>query len=352
VAARQGCSRRGEPVKETIRRIASRVLVGSGTTAVARRLFPKNGTVILYGHRVQPDAEGFLQGLDPEWLREQLGYLVRNYRPMALSELVDCFEADVEPPSGSFVVTFDDGFRDNLTNALPVLEELGVPATIFLVTECADTGALPWPQRLGYMLQHSERPVLLVDRMDGGPPGRLSLGTGEERRKAFWRVFRTLKPLGRTEREGRLALVADQLGVEPPRDRMLSWEDARRMQETGLVEFGGHTVSHPWMAHLSLEEARWELETCREALWRQLGIEHPSFAFPGGSFNPRLVELVREVGFRSVFQSRPGLRLNSPATTNRFALSRIGLPNAPAHILEAELDGPFHAVRRLYRRDW
>jgi len=131
---------------------------------------------------------------------------------------------------------------------------------------------------------------------------------------------------------------------------MLTWDQARAMQASGLVEFGAHTVSHPLMAHLSLEEAVWELEQSRNDLKKYLSVSRPSFAFPGGSFNASLVEMVKAMGFRSVFQSRPDLRFNSPGTTDQFALSRVGLPNAPSYILEAELDGIFHPIRRLYRR--
>jgi len=163
-------------------------------------------------------------------------------------------------------------------------------------------------------------------------------------------VKKRLGSLPQTLREQALERLAGVLKVEPPRDRMLRWEDAREMQATGLVEFGAHTVSHPWMEHISPEEARWELERSRDALRQNLGVDRPPFAFPGGSFNATLVEMVKSLGFRSVFQSRPDLRINSPATTDQFALSRVGLPNAPAFILEAELDGPLHPIRRIYRR--
>lgn len=334
-------------MKETFRRLASRVLVGSGTTALGRRLFPKNGTLILYGHRVQADDEGFLQGLDPRWFEEQLRYLAQHYHPISLSELVDCFEKGVQPPADSFVVTFDDGFRDNLINALPILEELEIPATIFLVTGCIADGRLPWPQHLGFIIQNTQAPEV---GPAGGQDAALPLVTGKQRAAAFSGLLRVLQTSGREAREAFLGRLENELKVDCPRNRMLSWDDAGMMRAGGLIEFGAHTFSHPWMEFLSDSEAQLELERSKEDLKENLDIEQPFFCFPGGSRNHRLVEMVKELGFRGMFQSRPNLRVNSPGTTDQFSLSRIGLPNAPACILEAELDGLFHPIRRLYRR--
>ena len=90
------------------------------------------------------------------------------------------------------------------------------------------------------------------------------------------------------------------------------------------------------------------MEESRDAIRDRLEVESPPFAFPSGSFTPALVDMVRECGFRSVFQSRPSRRVNQTGQATPFTLSRVGLPNAPRYILEAELDGPFHAIRRLY----
>ncbi len=334
-------------MKEVIRRLLSRVVVCSGVAALGRKVFPKRGTLILFGHRVQADDEGFLQGLRPEWFREQVAYLVRNYEVIPLSLLLECFEKNRMPPANSAVLTFDDGFRDNFENVFPILQEIGVPATIFLVTGSIETGELPWPQRLGYMLQWTRQPVIF-GWFTGGR--ELPLESAWERRRCSAIIKKQLGRLARTDREKVLGELARILDVKPPLDRMLNWEEAREMQASGLVEFGAHTVSHPWLEYLPLDEARWEMERSREDLREHLGLRNPPFAFPGGSFTPGLLELVKQLGFRAVFQSRPELRINSPATTNQYALSRVGLPNAPAYVLEAELDGPLHAIRGLYRR--
>ncbi len=331
--------------KELLRTGISRIIVTGGIASAGRKLFPKKGALILVGHRVSDDDEGCLQGLRPDWFDEQLEYLSRNYRFLSLNQLLDYFEQGQSIPSNSVVITFDDGFRDNYTNAYPILRRYQASATVFLVTGCVTSGELPWPQKVGYVLQNTDADSLCHETTGGR---ELSLRSQQDRTKANGIVWASLCKLPRTQREREIENLCEMLKVQAPRDRMLTWEQVETMHKGGM-EFGAHTVSHPWMAQQSPEEARWEMETSLKELQDRLGIERPPFVFPGGSYTPELVDMASSVGFRCVFQSRGGIRVNSPDVTNQFSLSRVGLPNSPAFILEAELDGPLHSIRRIYR---
>jgi len=332
-------------LKELLRTGISQFIVRGGLSAAGRKLFPNKGALILVGHRVQDDDEGGLQGLRPDWLAEQLEYLSRNYQFLSLSCLADHFERGQPIPSNSVVITFDDGFRDNFVNAFPLLRKFHVPATVFLVTGCLSSGELPWPQKTGYLFQTTTAGTFCHETTGGR---ELSLRTSENRDLARGIVWKHLERLSRIDRERCLEELGDILQVEYPLDRMLTWDQVETMRQGG-IEFGAHTFSHPLMALQSLEEARWEMETSLRDLQNRLGIDRPAFAFPGGSYSPELVKMAISVGFRSVFQSRRNLRVNTIDTVDQFSLSRVGLPNSPATILEAELDGPLHTLRRIYR---
>ena len=334
-------------VKEAVRGVLSHLVTATGLCALQRRWRPKNGALIFYGHRVAADDEGYLPGLRPEWLDEQLSYLTRHYEIISLSRLVQCLEQQKPVPAQSAVITFDDGFRDNLTNALPVLQRHRVPATIFLVTGCVSQGELPWPQRLGFIVQCTTRSRLLLAA--AGLPREVVLDDGASRRRVYLALKHHAGTLPRAAREAFLNELAAQADVAPPRDRMLTWEDARAMQAQG-VDFGAHTYSHPWLSELPWEEAKEEMERSRVALGEELGIERPPFCFPAGKYSPALMSLVPQLGFCSVFQPSPRHRVNSLATATAFSLARVGLPNAPAVYLEAEIDGPLPALRALLPR--
>lgn len=332
-------------LKELIRRGLSQVIVGTGAARLGRKFCPKNGAIILYGHRVAEDDEGCLQGLKPSWLTEHLDYLSRHYQFLSLSNILDCYERHQSIPSNSVVITFDDGFRDNFTNAYPILQRYHVPATVFLATGCVSSGELPWPQQVGYLFQKTK-----VDRLCHITTKEISVTLKSPRDRNFARttVRKVLGHMPRVERERSIVELSGLLQVDIPRDRMLTWDQVKTMQNGG-IEFGAHSFSHPWMALLSPEEARGEMETSLHDIQNRCGIKRPPFVFPAGSFTPDLVKMAISVGFRCVFQSHSSVRVNQIGVNDQFTLSRIGLPNAPGVILEAELDGPFHALRGLYR---
>lgn len=332
-------------LKELTRMGLSQFIVGAGMARVSRKFRPKNGATILCGHRVADDDEGCLQGLRPSWLAEHLDYLSRYYHFLSLSKLLECYERHQSIPPNSVVITFDDGFRDNFTNAYPILQQYHVPATVFLATGCVSSGDLPWPQQVGYMFQKTK-----VDKVSHVTTKEIPmpLKSLRDRNAARTSVREVLGRMPRVERERSVAELSELLQVDIPRDRMLTWDQVKAMQNGG-IEFGAHSFSHPWMALLSSEEARWEMEVSLRDIQHHCGITRPSFVFPAGSFTQDLVKMAISMGFRCVFQSHYSVRVNQIGVNDQFSLSRIGLPNAPGVILEAELDGPFHALRGLYR---
>jgi len=333
-------------MKEFSRGLASRLVVKTGISRLGRRFGDRDGAIILFGHRVSEDDEGYLQGLNPKWLDQQLAYLTRHYEILPLEALVRCFETGTAVPKRSVVLTFDDGFRDNLDNALPILEQHRAPATVFVVTGALTSGELPWSQRLGFLFQHT--PATELSHPLAGPEPQ-DVSTPARRKAVYARLKLPLRSLGRSVREQTLGELARLLRVEAPKDRMLTWAQARTLMAAG-VAIGAHTYSHALLAEISAEEAHWEMRQSREDLRERMGIEHPFFCFPAGSHSPRLFQEVRALGFRSAFKRNLHIRFNNLERVDQFSLSRWGFPNTPATVLEAELDGPIQGLRQTWRR--
>lgn len=103
-----------------------------------------------------------------------------------------------------------------------------------------------------------------------------------------------------------------------PKPDMLSWEEAREMAKN-KVEFGAHTVSHPRLAQIPLNEAKREIEQSRDNL-RQFAPK--AFCYPYGDFNEEVKRMVKDAGFSCAFTVEPGM---VKPDTDRFALPRIGM---------------------------
>jgi peptidoglycan/xylan/chitin deacetylase (PgdA/CDA1 family) len=190
---------------------------------------PRPGLRILYYHRISDDRDPM--AVTPAAFRRQIEALAAGGQ-----RVVDLYEIDdlaLAPGEAAIALTFDDGYRDVLENALPVLREHGFPSTVFVVPGAiAGRSAFPWyPQ-------------------------------------------------------GRMPAVA-------------GWDELRDEERAGHVRFEPHTLTHPVLTTLSLEDARSEIAGSKRAVEEKLGREARLFCYPGGYYSPREVELVRECGFRA-----------------------------------------------------
>ena len=271
-------------------------------------------------------------------------YLSQAYHFVPLSSVVASLYNGKPVQPNSIVLTLDDGFGDNYTHAFPILRKHGIPATIFLCVNSVERGELPWPQRLGYILQHTERDSI---SLESSVHGSFSLRTTEDRLKAYRALEEQCKSLRLAELERFITTLGETCAVDVPLDRMLTWEQIREMRQHG-IEFGSHTLSHPHMAFLPLEQAYQEMAESKQILEQRLGEPIHHFAFPAGSYTNELIEMARQVGYTSLFVRSRSQHINTHET-DPFALHRLGLADDPIPVLATEAVGIFDFMRQAVR---
>ena len=283
---------------------------GSGRRHLRRRSAPPF-TILIY-HRVHPEPTPFMiDAVPPARFERQMRHLARAYRPMPLEELaIRNLEGTVPP--GAVAVTFDDGYADVETHALPILRRYGIPATVFLATGCIGTGRVPWHDEVLLAFEKTHRSEI---RLPAGSAGRtLPLGTEAERAFAASQALATLKPLSEEDRLDAVRAIGGALRNGSARaadlgtELMLDWDRVRAMRRAG-VRFGAHTVTHPILSRVTPERARDEVVESKSAIESALGEEVALFAYPNGrseDFTDETVALVRAAGFRAAVTTRFG----------------------------------------------
>jgi peptidoglycan/xylan/chitin deacetylase (PgdA/CDA1 family) len=234
------------------------------------------GVAILGYHRVHTGGPDPLQlSVSPAAFEEHLAVLVRTTRPMRLAAVRDAL-ASAAVPGRAVVLTFDDGYADNLYVALPLLERFDVPATV-LVTSAA-RGEEFWWDRLARLA------------------GRGATG-GHPAHRAVAELAQTFETLDAADREVALAELEAADDAPEPTQRSLTWEELERLARHPLIEIGSHTVSHTALAALPEDEQFHELTHSKQTLEACLGGDVTSFAYPHGSFSPRTLALARNAGY-------------------------------------------------------
>jgi peptidoglycan/xylan/chitin deacetylase (PgdA/CDA1 family) len=297
----------------------SRGAVRRPLNGLANRIDPP--VVILLYHRVTSLARDPQKlAVSPERFRAHLRHLKARHPLMRLEERWERLAAP------SVAVTFDDGYADNVLEALPILEEVGVPATFFVTTGAVESGREFWWDEIDRALLH-ERP--LPDRFEHA----------DERGSRSWparssaereRLYRDLHALAKrslpAHRERLLDALRRWAGTEEaprPEARPMTVEEVGRLGASRLASVGAHGVTHAPMAALPLEDQREEMRASKRRLEEWLGREVTTFSYPfGGSrdFTRRSVAAAREAGFMRAAANRPGQvhRWTNPHALPRF----------------------------------
>lgn len=320
----------------------SKLVVHTGVASLCRRLRRHDGASVFMEHSVNPYKEGYLPVNQPHIFERQVAYLAKHYNIIPLSQLLDIIENDSEFPPRTAVITIDDGYRDNYEYAFPVLKKYNAPATIFLVTGAIETGKLPWINRIAVMIRKTREQKVKLDL----PAGEFDLSTKASRFASYHKIWRALKSLSARDREVQLKSISVKLGVTPPNNRMLTWDQIDEMAAS-VIDFGGHTHTHPLMEHIAEDEARFELQQSCDIVSRHFQIPRPTFAFPGGSFNEDLVRMASEVGYRCSFRSDYWKRYNYSHQVTPYTISRSGFTFDSVEHFIADLETPLRRIRQI-----
>lgn len=254
---------------------------------------------VLIFHRVLAAPDPMMPSEpDVAWFDATIGMLARRFNILPLSQAVQ-LARQRRLPRASLSITFDDGYADNLVNALPVLERHCAHATFFIAVDYLDGGRM-W----------NDTVIETARRLpDGGfhrPPftsQSVHIGCDDDRRRLAEQVIDGCKFLEAQQRQAMVDAFATVQNAPLPSDLMLTTGQLRQLDASEFAEIGGHTCSHPILANCDTEEARQEIEQGAQRLADILGRRPRLFAYPNGKvgrdYLPEQSALVDAAGFEA-----------------------------------------------------
>lgn len=307
-----------------------KMIAATGADRWGRGLAQGKGAILTL-HHVRPAAAG---GFRPNGLLEITPDFLDRTLTLIRAEGYDIVSLDealvrlADPRPGRFFValTFDDGYRDNLDHAWPVLAKHEAPWTLYVVRGFAERTARLWWLELEEAIRALPRIALDL------PDGRFDVPAGSdiEKQKAFdqlyWRLRKGLEAILLSTISG----LAGEAGIDSAalvERECLPAETLRSLAGAPGVTIGAHTLSHPMLAKHPQEAARREIIESKAWLEAALGIPIRHFAYPVGdptSAGPREFALAKEAGFASAVTTRPG-HLFAEHAEHLHALPRVSL---------------------------
>ena len=284
---------------------------------VRRNLDRRPSGLILAYHRVARLAsDPWAIAVSPEHFIEHLEILHRECTPMSLERCVLLAAEDKLPPR-AVAVTFDDGYADNLHEALPCLHRYGIPASVFVTARAVGSVNEFWWDEL-------ERLLLPSTQYSSWRAWEDPLS---QRHRLYQVLYAALQKCSERTRSHAFDELQREWGPSNSRTshQTLTRHELQALAEDPLIEIGAHTLSHPVLSALAPEVQQYEIAGGKSELEAMLGREIRPFAYPygrAGHYSAETVALVREAGYRIACSFQPG-RLDR--TSNAFELPRCGV---------------------------
>lgn len=329
----------------------------SGAMGHRQRRVLRNKALVLMYHRVLSERERSQTASHPaivvsvKTFERQMALLKERFNVLTLAQFADHVIRRVPFPDSSVLITFDDGWRDNCTNALPILRRYGLPAVVFLPAAFVGSRQLFWQETLVHLVlrapavleAHPERATTALAVLAGsGLAAVLDTPAPRRRAAAISAVGRLKSEAPERRREliealsGALELPA--LGLSDV-DAFVDFDQIQTMAGSGIA-FGGHGVEHLLLTQVSDEQVCQEVSGSKEFLGK-VGAPLPTFSYPNGFINARIADTVRSAGFTLAFTTKRGLVTcdDDPMHVGRLNVHE-GVTSSPAMFL-ARMTGLF-----------
>ena len=315
--------------RSSLKRKLLKLAYETGLIRAGRALWARSLTVVNY-HRIddpyRKDFDSFKPNVSatPQEFARQMEYLSKWFHVVSLTDLVEWLRGNKDLPRYAALITFDDGYLDNYTSAFPILRKNNFPALIFLTTGHINTDAPFYWDMAAYCFSHTVNDHLPFP--DGHVEG-WSNPEQLERVSRNWIEF--MKTLPQAEKQIYVENLPVLLGVSIPtgffKGLMMDWDQVREMRNGG-VEFGAHTMSHPILTRISLDQVRKEVVGSSSRIEAELEQPVLGFAYPNGKagdLSEDIEKIVADSGIRAAFTLLNGPSPLREVKQNPYAIRRI-----------------------------
>ena len=250
---------------------------------------------------------------------EQMKFLSQTYRVLSMDDFLKHIKSD----SNEFVIviTFDDGYKDNLEYAIPVLEKYNIPSTIYIITRLPQGDTWMW----WYEIWEHLNTVKNLSFNHKNTSFKWNLSTQRKKLLCFNDLSKMMLNMPTEDCKLLLKKITRKLDLKKYTDICLDWGEIEFLDRHPLITIGAHSHTHPNLNKLSKEDALMEMLSSKILLEEKLKHSVDHFAYPYGTSNEatlREFEMIIECGFNSAVTTR----LEKLERPNLSSIPRIGVP--------------------------
>jgi peptidoglycan/xylan/chitin deacetylase (PgdA/CDA1 family) len=265
---------------------------------------------------------------DLQSFSKQLEIIRRRYRPTRLTDIVERLRAQEPLAARSVAITVDDGYRDFVDLAVPLLERYEVPATVYVVPQFVSQQIWLWFDALHWLIACAPAGRYQIEMREHVEV--IALTSPSERHLLWLRLADQGLECDPDQQSLMIRNLETNLGLSLPRCptddyASMTWENIRGL-DRGLIEVGAHTASHALLSKCTEDRQLAEICKCKSTIEHETGYRVVSFCYPNGQgsdFTAETVDMVRACGFTNAVTAMRGLvgRYSDLFRLNRLPVS-------------------------------
>ncbi len=296
-------------------------------------------------HRVSPVRDELWDPMDVVLFEKCISRLVSKYHVVQFEEYMN--SGDFKNHENCVSIMFDDGYKDNIEFALPILEKHGVKASFYVVTECIDENIPTWTYILDYLFHYTN--ISEFSSMRLGLPKDLDVGilpTETERVEYVRKLKPWLKTLSHNQRQIILSGFYSKITDVTIPKMMMSWDDLVALKAKGHF-VGSHGVTHAMLGTIQDEqEIKKELLVSGSRIHECLGSFPLTISYPVGSFNDKVKLFSKEAGY--MFGLAVKQKDYDPMKDDFFEIPRIELYNESWIKTKLRISGKINQIKKIF----
>jgi len=284
--------------------------------------------------------------MDPILFEKCIKYISQNYEVVLLEDFI--ISNKIHPQKKYATIMFDDGYKDNIEFAAPILEKYKCKASFYVVTNCIDNNIPTWTHILEHLFQFTKKTEILIDFECLPTELKIThLNTPTAKIEYIKKLKPFLKKLSHTDRASILDRIVKTFSDAELPKLMMNWTDLQKLREYGHY-IGSHTLSHCMLGTMdNQQEIKDELLNSGKKIEQKLGYFPISISYPVGSFSEQTKQIAKETGYKIGLAVKQNIY--NQEKDGLFEISRIELYNESWWKTKLRISNRLENIKKLIR---
>lgn len=294
-------------------------------------------------HRISSSRDPLWDPMDPDLFDKCLKHISLNYDVITIEDI-----PHTKLHEQTATISFDDGYKDNVEIALPILEKYGIKASFYVATDCIDNQIPTWTYYLEHLFKNTQKTELSLNFDYLPETMRVKQLPDYNSRIAYVKKLKPfLKNLTQAQRREIVLYILNVYNDVQKPDVMMSWNDLKKLRAQGH-QIGSHTKSHTMLGHVT-DETRLmeELKGSRDRIHEVLGEYPKTISYPNGSYNQKVIELSKQYGYVAGLAVKQDVYI--PGRDNIFEIPRIELYNESWWKTKLRISNSLERIKKVLR---